>query len=52
MRKDRIGAGAEIGGEMEKSVADKLFEGRKGKERRDTIGCTEEMWKRKRDGKK
>lgn len=28
---------------------DKLFEGRKGKERRDSIGCIEEMWKRKRE---
>jgi hypothetical protein len=34
---------------MEKSIADKLFEGRKGKERRDSIGCIDEMWKRKRE---
>lgn len=33
---------------MEKTVADKLFEQRRGKERRDSIGCLEEMWKKKR----
>lgn len=34
---------------MKKEVIDKLFERRKGKKRRDSIGCIEEMWKRKRE---
>jgi len=32
----------------EKSKVEKLFEGRGGKERKDSIGCIEEMLKRKR----
>lgn len=34
---------------MKKEVIDKLFERKKGKERRDSIRCIEEMWKIKRE---
>lgn len=49
MKKDRISTEKEIRRKMEKSVADKLFEGRTEKERRNSIGCIEKMWKRKKE---
>lgn len=38
---------------MKNSMADKIFEGRKREERRDSIVCIDEIWKKeRRNGKK